>query len=155
MTTSTLPATGSPSGLRLDDQLCFAAYSASRALAAAYRRGLQELGLTYTQYLVLLVLWQQPRVSVSELGRALALDSGTLSPMLKRMEAAGLVRRERGTDDERTMWIEPTEEAQALEPRAVAVQAEVVRATGLEPAEFSALRAALNQLTASLDAASR
>lgn len=139
----------------LEHQLCFAAYSASRALVAAYRRGLQDIGLTYTQYLVLLVLWEHERVSVGELGEALALDSGTLSPLLKRMETSGLVRRERGVVDERTVWIQATEAGQALLPAARSLQAEVAQATGLPPAELATLRHELHQLTASLDAAVR
>lgn len=145
--------TPKPTALTLDDQLCFAAYSASRALMAAYRRGLQALGLTYTQYLVLLVLWERPHVSVGEVGKALALDSGTLSPLLKRMEAADLVVRTRGTDDERTVWIEPTARAQALLPEAKLVQRGVRQATGLDDVALAALRAELRDLTTALDSA--
>lgn len=153
MTPTALEPDAPTSALTLDDQLCFAAYSASRALVAAYRRGLHDLGLTYTQYLVLLVLWERPRVSVGELGTALALDSGTLSPLLKRMEGADLVVRTRGRDDERTVWIAPTPRAEALLPEARRVQRGVRQATGLDDAALAALRAELRDLTAALDAA--
>src|SRR4029077_10071780 len=87
--------------LTLDRHLCFALYSASRAMTAAYRPILTKLNLTYPQYLVLLVLWEEGRVTVGHLGERLQLDSGTLSPLLKRLEANGFVRRERSLDDER------------------------------------------------------
>src|SRR3954465_13481726 len=88
-------------GLELDDQLCFDLYAASRAVTNAYRPLLSELGLTYPQYLVMLVLWEKDTGTVGEIGTALQLDPGTLSPLLKRLTSTGLVRRERGTDDER------------------------------------------------------
>jgi DNA-binding transcriptional ArsR family regulator len=97
--------------LLLDDQLCFALYAASRAVTARYRPLLDELGLTYPQYLVLLVLWEQDSISVRDLGAALQLESSTLSPLLKRLEAAGLLRRERRPDDERSVAIRLTDEA--------------------------------------------
>lgn len=85
----------------LKKQTCFALYSTSRSFTAAYRPLLDSLGLTYPQYLVLLLLWEQDQASVNELGEALQLDSGTLSPLLKRMETAGLIRRHRAAEDER------------------------------------------------------
>ena len=88
--------------LSLDRHLCFALYSASRAMTAAYRPVLDELNLTYPQYLVLLVLWEEGRATVGRLGERLQLDSGTLSPLLKRLEANGFVRRERSSTDERS-----------------------------------------------------
>jgi len=110
------PNTGS---LRLDDQLCFGLYSASRAVTSLYRVVLEDLGLTYPQYLVLLALWERDGRQVRELGADLHLDSGTLSPLLKRLEAAGLVRRERQADDERSVRVSLTEEGTALRERAV------------------------------------
>lgn len=92
-----------PGSLLLDDQLCFALYAASRAVTARYRPLLDELGLTYPQYLVMLVLWDRDGSTVSDLGKALQLESSTLSPLLKRLEAAGLLRRERRPDDERSV----------------------------------------------------
>src|SRR5213079_2077082 len=110
--------------LSLDRQLCFALYSASRAMTAAYRPVLSEMNLTYPQYLVLLVLWEaasapgEGRVTVGQLGERLQLDSGTLSPLLKRLEANGFVRRERSRDDERIVEVTLTDGGRTLESRA-------------------------------------
>src|ERR1700727_2616158 len=95
--------------MRLDAQLCFAVHAASRAFDSVYRVTLREAGLTYPQYLVLLALWEHQELSVKELGRKLRLDSGTLSPLLKRMEAAGWVERRRDPADERSVMVRPTE----------------------------------------------
>ena len=92
----------------LDEQLCFALYTASHRIIRAYRPLLEPLGLTYVQYLVMLVLWDESPLSVGELGQGLHLDSGTLTPLLKRMEKSGLVLRERDTDDERRVLISLT-----------------------------------------------
>jgi DNA-binding MarR family transcriptional regulator len=104
--------------LHLDDQLCFALYSASRAVTRAYAPLLEPLGLTYPQYLVLLVLWQGDRLPVKDLGERLALDSGTLTPLLKRLERQGLIERRRGEDDERVVRIHLTAAGRALRARA-------------------------------------
>jgi MarR family transcriptional regulator, organic hydroperoxide resistance regulator len=100
--------------LLLDNQLCFALYSASNAIVRAYRPMLEQLDLTYPQYLVMLVLWQQDGVSVKTLGDQLFLDSGTLTPLLKRLEVKGLVRRERSEQDERVRVLTLTEQGKAL-----------------------------------------
>ena len=92
----------------LDEQICFALYNASRAMTARYKALLEPLGLTYPQYLVMLVLWEAQPVTVSELGERLVLDSGTLSPLLKRLESAGLIARIRSTEDERSVLISLT-----------------------------------------------
>ena len=105
----------------MDRQLCFALYSASRAMTAAYRPILSELNLTYPQYLVLLVLWEQDGLSVSELGSRLFLDSGTLTPLLKRMQAAGLVTRQRAVEDERRVHIALTESSRQLKTQAAQI----------------------------------
>ena len=136
--------------LLLDDQMCFALYAASRAVTALYRPLLEELGLTYPQYLVLLVLWDQDQISVKELGASLQLDYGTLTPLLKRLEAAGLLRRERRADDERTVRIVLTPEGAALRVRARAVPAEIGDAMGLDDEEFQRTRDALRRLTANV-----
>ncbi|MBE7187072.1 MarR family winged helix-turn-helix transcriptional regulator [Jatrophihabitans endophyticus] len=107
--------------LVLDDQLCFALYAASRAMTARYRPMLDELGLTYPQYLVLVVLWDEGESTVSTLGRRLRLDSGTLSPLLKRLERAGLITRSRGTDDERSVRVQVTPAGRSLRDRAAAI----------------------------------
>ena len=95
--------------LRLDNQLCFALYAATRAMTKAYRQKLNPIGLTYPQYLVLIVLWEKDGITISEIGRRLMLDSGTLTPLVKRLEGMKLVDRERGTTDEREVrvWLSP------------------------------------------------
>ncbi|MGW1197939.1 MarR family winged helix-turn-helix transcriptional regulator [Streptomyces sp. NPDC002536] len=133
--------------LLLDDQMCFALYAASRAVTGLYRPLLQDLGLTYPQYLVLLTLWSRDAIAVKELGAALHLDYGTLTPLLKRLEAAGLVRRERRPDDERAVTITLTEEGAALRERALAIPAAIGDAMGLDPEEFERTRATLRRLT--------
>jgi len=107
--------------LALDHQLCFALYSSSLAMTKAYRPLLAELGLTYPQYLAMLVLWEDDGLTVGALGERLFLDSGTLTPLLKRLEAQGFVERRRGREDERSVFIHLTREGRALKRRAVAV----------------------------------
>lgn len=137
---------------RLDDQLCVALYNASRAMTGCYRPMLEQLGITYSQYVVLLLLWEEPEVSLSTMGERLHLDSGTLSPLLKRMEKAGLVTRTRPARDERTLIVTLTEEGRALQGPAAAAQRRVEAHTGLEPAELADLRRRLQSLTARLRA---
>ncbi|GLW10956.1 MarR family transcriptional regulator [Microtetraspora sp. NBRC 13810] len=139
--------------LLLDRQLCFAVHAASRAFDGAYRRVLGGLGLTYPQYLVMLVLWEREPVTVKELGTALRLDSGTLSPLLKRLEAAGFVRRERSRADERSVLVRLTPEGRRLKERAADVPKTIVGSSGLDPRELAELRSTLRRLTATLDAA--
>ena len=116
--------------LRLDHQLCFALYSTSLAMTKLYKPLLTDLGLTYPQYLALLALWERDGQRVSDLGARLFLDSGTLTPLLKRLEAADLVRRQRSRDDERTVRIHLTETGHALKARAAAVPGCMLKATG-------------------------
>jgi DNA-binding MarR family transcriptional regulator len=104
--------------LLLDNQLCFALYSASNAIVRAYRPLLEQLDLTYSQYLVMLVLWQQDGVSVKQLGEQLFLDSGTLTPLLKRLDVKGLVRRGRSEHDERVRVLTLTEQGKKLKKQA-------------------------------------
>ncbi|MFF7280383.1 MarR family transcriptional regulator [Streptomyces griseorubiginosus] len=132
--------------LLLDDQLCFALYAAQRAVTAAYRPLLDELGLTYPQYLVLLVLWERGETTVKELAGALRLDYGTVSPLLKRLEGAGLVRRERAVDDERSVLVACTERAEGLRERAAAVPGALLAATELAGPEAERLREELWRL---------
>jgi MarR family transcriptional regulator, organic hydroperoxide resistance regulator len=138
--------------LLLDDQMCFALYAASRAVTSLYRPILDELGLTYPQYLVLLALWERDQVPVKELRRALQLDYGTLTPLLKRLEAAGLLRRERQADDERTVRVGLTEQGTALRRRARAIPAAIGDAMGLDDEEFERTRATLRRLTRNVTA---
>lgn len=135
--------------LALDRQVCFALYAASRAVTAAYRPLLEPLGLTYPQYLVMLVLWERGRLQVREIGDALRLDSGTLSPLLKRLEAARLVTRERSPEDERQVVVDLTDDGRALRERAVDVPARIVEAARIEPETLALLRRACDALIAS------
>jgi DNA-binding MarR family transcriptional regulator len=136
----------SPS-VALDDQLCFALYAASRAVTARYRPMLDRLGVTYPQYLVLMLLWEEDGQTVGQLGARLALDSGTLSPLLKRLTAAGLVTRHRRADDERSVAIRLTEAGRALEAPACAISAEMIDALAMSPEEFAQLKSQLRVIT--------
>jgi MarR family transcriptional regulator, organic hydroperoxide resistance regulator len=144
------PARSTP----LDDQLCFALYAASRAMTGCYRPMLEALHLTYPQYLVLLVLWERGDATVTGIGQALQLETGTLSPLLKRLEAAGLITRTRQADDERSVRVSLTAEGRALEERVVPAQGRVGAATGMSRAELSELREVLHRLTDTLRSAS-
>jgi DNA-binding MarR family transcriptional regulator len=139
----------------VDDLLCFALYAASRAVTAAYRPLLQELGLTYPQYLVLLALWERKSLSVKDLSDTLQLDYGTLTPLLKRLEAAGLITRRRRIDDERSVQVALTDEGAALQAAAQGVPAAIGDAIGLPEDEVESLRAALRQLTDNVTASTR
>ncbi|MFD3548344.1 MarR family winged helix-turn-helix transcriptional regulator [Streptomyces sp. NPDC058655] len=139
--------------LRLDGQICFALNAATRAFGGLYRVVLKDLGLTYPQYLVMLVLWEHGELPVKQIGHHLRLDSGTLSPLLKRLEAAGLVRRERNSEDERSVRAGLTAEGAALRARAVEVPRRIAAATGFDLAEIQELQGRLARLTAALDAA--
>ncbi|AWZ08118.1 MULTISPECIES: MarR family transcriptional regulator [unclassified Streptomyces] len=152
--TEQLPATHPDQDfLRLDGQICFALGAANRAFGGLYRVVLKDLGLTYPQYLVMLVLWEHGEMPVKELGRHLRLDSGTLSPLLKRLEAAGLISRERSAEDERSVHARLTGEGVALRARAVEVPRRIAVATGFELGEIKDLQERLRRLTAALDAA--
>jgi len=144
---------GSGFGRGLDEQLCFALYAASRAVRARYRELLEDLGLTYPQYLVMLVLWEEEPISVRGLGERLALDSGTLSPVLKRLETSGLVIRRRGIPDERSVEISLTDQGRALRARAERVPPIMAGAIGLERTDFLRLVSELDALTERLAAA--
>jgi DNA-binding MarR family transcriptional regulator len=135
---------------RLDRQVCFALYSASRAATAVYRPMLEQLGLTYPQYLVMLVLWENEPRGVKELGEELGLDSGTLSPLLKRLEALGLVERRRSGEDERRVAIHLTPDGRALSTRATGIPKYLADAAGLSGDELEQLRTTLARLTAAL-----
>lgn len=126
--------------LQLDQQVCFALYAASKATTQLYRPVLDALELTYPQYLVMLVLWERAPVTIKELGATLELDSGTLSPLVKRLEDAGLVTRNRRTDDERSVEVHLTDQGRALRSRAANVPRKIAAATGLGAAELKQLR---------------
>lgn len=132
--------------LALDDQLCFALYAASRAVTARYRPLLDGIGLTYPQYLVMLVLWEEGRCTVTRIGRRLRLDSGTLSPLLKRLEAAGLVYRERDPHDERSVVIGLTRTGQGLRRRAARVPQRLAASLRIDERAAARMIADLHQL---------
>ena len=136
--------------LKLDNQLCFALYSTSHALTKAYAPLLERLGLTYPQYLVMLVLWEGDRITVKAVGERLHLDSGTLTPLLKRLETIGLVRRERDKRDERQVRISLTEAGHALRQQAVEVPYGIACAVGLPLDRIMALKAELEAVRAAL-----
>jgi DNA-binding MarR family transcriptional regulator len=148
-----MSATSAEDFLRLDQQICFSLNAASRAFNGVYRVVLKDLGLTYPQYLVMLVLWEHGQLPVKKVGEHLRLDSGTLSPLLKRLETAGLVRRERSARDERSVEVRATEEGLALRERALQVPRRIVTATSFDVDELRALRARLDELTVALDEA--
>ncbi|MFF1505836.1 MarR family winged helix-turn-helix transcriptional regulator [Streptomyces sp. NPDC058326] len=137
--------------LRLDHQICFSLHAATRAFNGVYREALKELGLTYPQYLVMLVLWEHGELPVKGIGERLRLDSGTLSPLLKRLEAAGYVERRRSPEDERSVTVRPTPEGAGLKARAHAVPRRIAAATGLDLEELRELRERLAVLAARLD----
>ena len=133
--------------LRLADQLCFSLYAASRAMTATYGPLLAPLGLTYPQYLVMLVLWETDGVAVKSIGEALALDSGTLTPLLKRLESQGLVRRERSTTDERVVAVFLTADGKKLKVRARAIPEKLLACTGARADDIAKLRDELHALS--------
>ncbi len=144
------PASPSPAALQLDHQLCFALYSASLAMTKLYKPLLDAIGLTYPQYLAMLVLWEQDSPTVSELGERLSLDSGTLTPLLKRMEAAGLVQRQRDPQDERRVRIALTSAGQALRAQAESIPACILAHSHLPLSEVQALTRQIQALRDSL-----
>ena len=137
--------------LRLEHQVCFALHSASRAFGAVYREALRDLELTYPQYLAMLTLWEHGELPVKRMGELLRLDSGTLSPLLKRLEAAELVRRERSAADERSVIVRPTAAGAALRLRARDVPRRIAASTGLDPQDLRSLHVMLLNLTERLD----
>ncbi|PZX22375.1 Organic hydroperoxide resistance transcriptional regulator, MarR family [Cupriavidus phytorum] len=139
--------------LLLDHQLCFALYSSSLAMTKLYKPLLSELGLTYPQYLVMLVLWETETLSVSELGSRLALDSGTLTPLLKRLAASGLVTRTRDAADERRVLVSLTDAGRALRRRAEGIPEQMLCATQCPVEEIQALTRRLHALRSTLEQA--
>lgn len=132
--------------LKLDHQLCFALYAATHSLTRAYRVSLEPLGITYTQYLVMLVLWENDGISVGKIAQRLELDSATLTPMLKRLETAGFVTRGRNLKDERIVEIKLTAAGNELQHVIAQVQLGVACKTGLSIPEFNQLKDSLHRL---------
>jgi len=139
--------------LQLGNQICFAIYSAAHAFNRVYKPLLDRIGLTYPQYLVMLVLWEQDGVTVKEIGQRLHLDSGTLTPLLKRLEAAQLLKRARDTEDERQVLISLTPQGLALKDKARAVPQAILAASACSVGELSAIRNELVALRDRLNAA--
>ncbi|MER7797846.1 MarR family transcriptional regulator [Microbacterium sp. NPDC096154] len=137
--------------LKLENQLCFAIVTAARNVVSIYRPVLEPLGLTHPQYLVMLALWESAPRSLGEIAEELAFDPATASPLVKRLEAQGLVRRTRRVDDERRLDIDLTEEGLALRERALAVPEQIMNRVGMTVDEVAALRDALRPFSGRLD----
>ena len=132
--------------LRLSNQLCFPLYACARETIKLYKPHLDELDLTYTQYIAMMVLWEKQSVTVKELGEELYLDSGTLTPLLKKMEAKGLLTRRRSEQDERSLIVRLTEKGEALKEKAISVPYQMASCVQLEPAEARELYRLLYKL---------
>lgn len=133
-------------GLKLENQLCFPLYAASREIIKRYKPYLDEIDLTYTQYIAMMVLWEKKSVSAKEMGEKLHLDSGTLTPLLKKMEAKGLLARKRSGKDERSLILTITEKGEALKEKAKYVPEKMAGCVNLEKDEAEALYALLYKL---------
>jgi DNA-binding MarR family transcriptional regulator len=143
----------SQDALALENQLCFAIYSASHAFTKFYKPLLAELDVTYPQYLVLLYLWQTPEARVTDICSAMGLDTGTLSPLLKRLEKTGYIRRDRSVEDERQVVIRLTSLGQSKRPVAERILMEIGKAVGCSLDEIATMRDSLKRLRTSLAAA--
>jgi MarR family transcriptional regulator, organic hydroperoxide resistance regulator len=139
-----------PAEVPLEDYVCLALYAASRAVTGLYRELLSDLDLTYPQYLVMRLLWQRGAMPVKDIGDMLELDYGTLSPLLKRLEQSGLLRRVRRADDERSVQIELTDSGRKLRRRAEDIPDKLMCALGLDDQTAADLRGTLQQIIASL-----
>ena len=155
--TATRPSAATSSGetdlLALDRQVCFALAVASRNVIGLYRPLLEPMGLTHPQYLVMLALWGEEPLSVTELGRMLDLDAGTLSRLLKRLEAAGLVRRDRNPEDERSLAVVLTPQGRRLRKRALAVPGTILERLDMDLDDLMVLRDRLTEVIGSAKAA--
>lgn len=137
--------------LHLQNQLCFPLYALSRQMTALYRPHLEKLDLTYPQYLVMLLLWEHEKLSVKAIGCELWLDSGTLTPLLKRMEDTGLVKRIRCTDDERMVQIELTKEGRSLQKKAVGIPDNIFSELSISNAQLKSLKKELSAILQKLE----
>ena len=125
--------------LKIENQICFPLYACSREIIKSYKPFLDKIDLTYTQYITMMVLWEKKTVNVKALGEILYLDSGTLTPLLKKLEAKGLVARQRSAEDERNLIVTITQKGEALKEQALAVPGEIAKCSRLEPEEAAAL----------------
>ena len=136
--------------LKIENQLCFPLYACSREIIKLYKPLLDEIGLTYTQYISMMVLWEKGQINVKALGDILYLDSGTLTPLLKKLEAKGLVSRKRSTEDERSLIVSITGEGMALRERAVGIPQAVASCTPLDAEEAATLYRILYKILGNL-----
>ena len=125
--------------LKIENQICFPLYACSREIIKQYKPYLDEIDLTYTQYIVMMVLWEKKTLNVKELGECLFLDSGTLTPLLKKMEAKGLLTRKRSAQDERNLIVTITDAGQKLKKKALTVPENMMKCSNLEPEEAATL----------------
>ena len=137
--------------IRLDNQLCFPLYACSKEVIRRYRKPLEALGLTYTQYVVMMALWEYGGMTEGELGKKVCLDSGTLAPLLKRLEKQGMVNRTRPESNERTLLLTLTEKGSALREKALSVPQVMQGCLNLEPEEMRQLKKLLNKAMARMD----
>ena len=138
--------------LKLDNQLCFPLYACSREIVRQYTPYLEPLGLTYTQYITLMALWEHGILSVKDMGKLLHLDSGTLTPVLKKLEEKGLVNRRRSREDERSLIVSLTEKGEALREQAVEIPAKVAGGLRLPQEDVQALYRLLNKMLSTYSA---
>ncbi len=138
--------------LKLENQLCFPLYAASREIIKLYKPYLDEIDLTYTQYIAMMVLWERKSLNVKELGKCLHLDSGTLTPLLKKMEAKELITRTRSDKDERNLIVRITEKGESLREKAIQVPQAIAGCTSLDPEEAAALYRILYKILGELSA---
>ena len=137
--------------LRLDNQLCFPLYACAKEIVRRYKPFLDEIDLTYTQYIVMMVLWEEREINVKELGSRLYLDSGTLTPVLKRLEQKGLIKRQRDDKDERVLIVSITKEGDELKDKAVEIPVKMAGCVSLEPQDAAELYRLLHKLLAGFE----
>ena len=137
--------------MRLDNQLCFPLYACAKEIVRRYKPFLDEIDLTYTQYIVMMVLWEEREINVKELGSRLYLDSGTLTPVLKRLEQKGLITRQRDDKDERVLIVSITKEGDELKDKAVEIPIKMAGCVSLEPQDAAELYGLLHKLLAGFE----
>ena len=137
--------------LRLDNQLCFPLYACAKEIVRRYKPFLDEIDLTYTKYIVMMVLWEEREINVKELGSRLYLDSGTLTPVLKRLEQKGLITRQRDDKDERVLIVSITKEGDELKDKAVEIPVKMAGCVSLEPQDAAELYRLLHKLLAGFE----
>jgi len=137
--------------LKIENQLCFPLYACSREIIKRYTPFLDAIDLTYTQYIAMMILWEKKSVTVKELGQCLYLDSGTLTPLLKKLEAKGFLTRVRSTEDERSLIVTVTEAGEQLKEQAISVPAQIAQCSNLEPDEAATLHRILYKMLNSME----